>query len=121
MTLVDVRGDLMGFYFRLVGTKLEDRGRRGDQGKTLDQIEPAGYRALLAQAYGAAVTRGGSVLHRLEFEQAPGTVWYERVVLPLTLRGETVDALLEGIDWPVTMSQNLADFDPSSLVYTKGH
>ncbi len=43
ISLIDVLGEPAEFYFRLVGTKIEDRGRRGDQGKTLNQVEPAKF------------------------------------------------------------------------------
>ncbi len=114
MSLIDVLSEPAGFYFRLVGTKIEDRGRRGDQGKTLDQIGPAAYRALLTKAYETAVAKAKPVVQRLELKEAPGRIWYERVVLPFTLGGERVEGLLEGIDWPQGMIQNLAEFDPAN-------
>ncbi len=114
VSMIDVLGEPAGFHFRLVGTKIEDRGRRGDHGKILDQIEPAAYRALLTKAYETVVAGAEPVVQRLEFKEAPGRIWYERVVLPFTLGGERVEGLLEGIDWPLSMNQDLAEFDPAN-------
>ena len=100
VSLVQVMHDPLTFRFRLVGTRIEEAGRRGDQNKTLDQIEPASYRDTLSAAFGAAATSAEPVINLIKLRDTRRVFHYEQLVLPFTVEGEGVDMLLHGIDWP---------------------
>ena len=100
VSLMQVTHDPLSFRFRLVGTRIEEAGRRGDQNKTLDQIEPDSYRETLIGAFGAAATSAEPVINLIEIRGPHRAFHYEQVVLPFTVKGERVEMLLHGIDWP---------------------
>jgi hypothetical protein len=99
VTIVDVVHDPLNFRFRLIGTRIEEAGRRGDQGKTLDQIEPESYRDMIGSAYREVVESGGPACQRITYVLREDVVSFERVILPFTRTGHRVDLLLEALDW----------------------
>lgn len=115
ITLVDVQREPLNFYFRLVGTKIEEAGRRGDQGKTLDAVEPASYRETLELIYRETTEAAEPGLKRIRLLREADEVWYEQVVLPFTRDGDRVDMLLSGTDWPPEMEYGLLKFDRNGL------
>lgn len=114
MALLEVTDPAGRFRFRLVGTRLELLGRRGDQGRSLDEIEPAWYRAVLEAAYVEVVKTGEAMAQRLESLAAPETTWCERVVLPFTVAGQGVELLVDAFDWPSGLEEGLNDLIPAA-------
>lgn len=113
LSLIEVTHDPLKFRFRLVGTMIEEAGRRGDQNKTLDQIEPDSYRETLEAAYLAAVSHGAPALNLIRIQRQKGMVWYEQVVLPFTVHGDKVAFLLDGVEWPPETKNGFANFETS--------
>ena len=107
VTIIDVVLDPLNFRFRLIGTRIEEAGRRGDQGKTLDQIEPASYRDLVGTAYREVVEGALPTCHQISYFHRQDLVSFERIILPFTLTGSAVDFLLEALDWLPGVQQDL--------------
>ena len=110
VTIIEVGHEPLEFRFRLVGTKVEDAGRRGDQGRTLDLIEPEDYRSMTKEAYEKVVETDLPVFERVGYPHGRNVVGFERAVLPFSLGGESVDLLLDCLDWPYGVEQDLANF-----------
>jgi len=114
VTLVQVTSDPPTYRFRLVGTRIEEAGRRGDQNKTLDQIGPESYREALRAAYDLAATGAEPAINRIEIHGPQRRFQYEQVVLPFTVEGESVEMLLHAIDWASDVTPN---FETKSSVW----
>jgi hypothetical protein len=99
MAIVDVLRDPANFRYRLIGTRLEEAGRRGDQGKTLDQIEPAAYRRMVEQTFRVVVETGQPLCHQISYVHHQSLVSFEQIILPFSRAGDTVEVLLEALDW----------------------
>ncbi|MEM7226079.1 MAG: PAS domain-containing protein [Pseudomonadota bacterium] len=99
ITLVDVLSGPLNFYYRLIGTRIEELGRHGDQGKTVDQIRPACYRQLCRDAYHEAVETAAPLCLRICRRQSDGEVGYERMILPFGGDEGRVVTLLDALDW----------------------
>lgn len=114
VVLVDVLRDPLRFRFRLVGSHIEEVGRRGDQGRMLDDIEPPYYAAFVRDGYTEAVTSGACLIDRITFHPATRPtlqpLTYERLVLPLSSDGAVIDMLLVASDWPREISNDLRKF-----------
>jgi hypothetical protein len=91
MALLDVTEPAGRFRFRLVGTRLELLGRRGDQGRTVDEIEPGWYGTVLEAAYVEVVETGEA-----------------------TVTGQGVELLLDAFDWPSGLEERLNDLIPAA-------
>jgi hypothetical protein len=87
------------FRFRLVGTRIEETGHPGLQGRWAHELSPLPYRRLVLQAYCEAVREAAPNFYRLALDHADQRLRYERVTLPLASDGRTVDTLLVGTDW----------------------
>ena len=107
VTIIDVVYDPLNFRFRLIGTRIEEAGRRGDQGKTLEQIEPAAYRNLVGSAYREVVESARPTCHQISYVHRQDLVSFERIILPFTRTGSGVDLLLEALDWLPGVQQDL--------------
>lgn len=105
ITLVEVLS-ADSFRLRLIGTRLEDCGRRGDQGKTMDQIEPKAFSETVTEVYKSVVRTGAPQVYRIDYPLRDVETKIEQIVLPFTNGGEDVAMLLEGSDWPAGMEQN---------------
>ncbi len=118
VTLVDVLRDPLRFRMRLVGSQIEDVGRRGDQGKMLDDIKPEYYAAFLRPQYSAAATAGEPLFHRITFlaDTRPNLhpLTYERALLPLSADGAAVNMLMVASDWPRDIDGALRKFHAGS-------
>ena len=115
VNLVEVLRAEKNFRYRLLGTQIEDAGRRGDQGKTLDRIGLRAFGELLSDAYCEVLSDGRPVCRRVEYRNRDMEVWFEQLILPFALEGMEVELLLEAIDWPLGMIQNfrnLAHVEP---------
>jgi len=96
--LVDVEDDPPGFRYRLVGTEVADRYGRNFCGKRLDEIDFGDSHDTIRRDYEEAVRSGKPAYSRLQFEVETTNklLLYERIVLPLSNDGETVNMLLCG-------------------------
>lgn len=115
VNLVEVLRDENNFRYRLLGTQIEDAGRRGDQGKTLDRIALQVFGEMLGEAYREVLADGRPVCRRIEYQNRDADIWFEQLILPFALEGTDVELLLEGFDWPLGMIQNfrnLAHVEP---------
>lgn len=99
IAIVDVLRDPANFRFRLIGTRLEEAGRRGDQGKTLDQIEPAAYRRVVGRAFREVVETAQPLCHQVSYMHHQNLVSFEQIILPFSHTGDRVEVLLEALDW----------------------
>lgn len=116
VTIVDVLREPLNFRFKLIGTKIEEAGRLGDQGKTVDQIEPIAYRKMVAAAYRRVVEGRKPLCHRISYRHHQSNVTLERVILPFTLAGSDVEVLLEASDWQPGTHQDLKNLDYSDAI-----
>jgi hypothetical protein len=107
ITIIDVVHHPINFRYRLIGTRIEEAGRRGDQGKTLDQIEPASYRYLVGSAYREVVECAQPSCHQISYVHRQDLVSFERIILPFTRTGSGVDLLVEALDWLPGVQQDL--------------
>ncbi len=99
ITIVDVLRDPLNFRYRLIGTRLEEAGRRGDQGKTLDQVEPEIYRDMIGQTFRHVVDFRQPVCHHISYLHHQNLVSYEQLILPFSHKGAEVEVLVEALDW----------------------
>ena len=116
VTIVDVLREPLNFRFKLIGTKIEEAGRHGDQGKSVDQIEPIVYGKMVAAAYREVVARREPLCHRINYQHHQSQVTLERVILPFTVAGSDVEKLLEASDWPPGTHQDLKNLDYSDAI-----
>lgn len=107
ITIVDVLRDPLNFRYRLIGTRLEEAGRRGDQGKTLDQIEPETYRNMIGQTFRQVVDFRQPLCHHISYLHHQNMVSYEQLILPFRHRGAEVEVLVEALDWLPGVQQDL--------------
>ena len=99
ITIVDVLRDPLNFRYRLIGTRLEEAGRRGDQGKTLDQVEPAPYRDMIRQSFRHVVDFKQPLCHHISYLHHQNLASYEQLILPFSRTGSDVEVLVEALDW----------------------
>lgn len=99
ITVVDVLRDPLNFRYRLIGTRIEEAGRRGDQGKTLDQVEPASYRDMIGQTFRQVVEFGQPLCHHISYVHHQNLVSVEQLILPVSRTGPGVEVLVEALDW----------------------
>jgi hypothetical protein len=89
----------VSFRFRLVGTRIEEAGHPGLQGRWVHELMPLAYRRLVLQAYSEAVRESAPNFYRVALDHGGQQLRYERVTLPLGDGGGFVDSLLVGTDW----------------------
>jgi len=117
--LVDVRDDGQAFHFRLVGSGLVDYLGADVTGKSLDELakgeQPfAEFKEQFSEAISARATVRG-VFHipsQFTFHKMP----FERLILPLSDDGRTVNMLLGTVNLP---SEDMPE-DHSEVVLLKG-
>lgn len=107
VSIIEVLREPLNFRYKLIGTKIEDAGRHGDQGKTVDQIEPACYRDMVSAACRTVVDTAQPLVHQVTYLHHQNRVKFERVILPFTVSGGVVEVLLEGSDWLTGSHQDL--------------
>lgn len=114
VNLVEVLRAPLRFRLRLVGSGIEDLGRRGDQGKMIDEIDPPDYAKLVHRHYAEVVESGEPGFHRITFtplaRPTRHPLSYERVALPLSADGAEIDMLLAASDWPKEISPDLRHY-----------
>ncbi len=102
--LIEVHRDVpakpaLAFRFRLVGTRIEETGHPGLQGRWAHELSPDVYRRLVLHGYRLAVREAAPNFYRVTLDHAGQKLRYERVVLPLGDDGCTVSTLLVGTEW----------------------
>lgn len=102
--LIEVHRDVppkpaLAFRFRLVGTRIEETGHPGLQGRWAHELSPVVYRRLVLHGYTLAVREAAPNFYRVALDHAGQKLRYERVVLPLGDDGRTVSTLLVGTEW----------------------
>lgn len=113
VTIVDVLRKPLNFRYKLIGTKIEEAGRLGDQGKTVDQIEPIAYRKMVEAAFRQVVDGREPLCQRIIYQYHQRQVSLERVIVPFTVAGSDVEVLFEASDWPPGIHQDLRNLDYS--------
>ncbi len=99
VTIVDVLRDPLNFRYRLIGTRLEEAGRRGDQGKTLDQVEPPAYRNMIRQTFCQVVDFRQPLCQHISYLHHQNLASCEQLILPFSTTGTEVEVLVEALDW----------------------
>lgn len=96
--LVNIESDPPGFRYRLVGTEAAARYGMDFTGKRLDELDFGDRHDTIRRDYEEAVRSGKPVYSRLQFEveATDKLLLYERIVLPLSDDGATVNMLLGG-------------------------
>lgn len=113
ITVIEVLRDPLNFRYKLIGTRIEAAGRRGDQGKTVDRIEPAPYRDLADAAYRQVTKDRAPCCQRISYVsyvREEDVISFERIILPFTQSGDEVDVLLEAMDWWPGFQQDFSNF-----------
>ncbi len=113
VTIVEVLGEPLNFRYKLIGTKIEEAGRLGDQGKTVDQIQPIGYREIVDAAFRRVVDGREPICQRITYQYHQRQVSLERVIVPFTVAGSDVEVLFEASDWAPGVHQDLRNLDYS--------
>jgi hypothetical protein len=92
--LVDVGTDPVDFRFRLAGTGLfKIHGAELTNKRALD-LEPPAFGALIHRLYCDALERRAPIAHRLLIECETRRSAYQRIILPLSEDGATINRLL---------------------------
>lgn len=96
--LVDVERHPTRFRFRLVGTEIVEAYGIDATGRFLDDLDFSDRAPSVIAHYAAAVTTREPSCHSVQFTRGSGRhLSYERVILPLSADGVSVDMLLGGI------------------------
>jgi hypothetical protein len=106
--LIDVRREPLDFVYRVFGSVIARAHGREYTGKSARELEPAGFADLIWRQYLEVVDAKAPRLHAIQLESGGKYMNYQRLTLPLSSDGETVDKLLavsieDGSFWkPVT-------------------
>jgi hypothetical protein len=96
--MVTVTRNPMRFWFRLFGTGAAEEYGADVTGQYLDEIDLDQVQSGIIEHYKTATLEGRPVYSRCHYVKNDGkSLHYERVLLPLSSDGETVDMLLGGI------------------------
>lgn len=113
LSLIEVLRDPLNFRMKLVSKRAEGLGRHNDNGKMLDELEPAFFRDFIRGYYVRVAETLEPVIDRVQF--APGArptgslPGYERLILPLAGEGDTAEFLAVASDWPDDVDASLRD------------
>lgn len=95
--LLDVVGTPPRFRFRLVGTEVTSRYGEELTGRFLDEVDLDDVGVDILGEYQRAIREAGPVLGRWAYEKRSGQYLnYERLILPLSSDGRSIDMLLCG-------------------------
>lgn len=94
INLIDVRSQLPAFRFRLVGTAVVQAYGRDVTGRSVRDLSPPDYADLIHTAFAEAVRLRRPVLHELRFSDGWKTHAMQRLTLPLSTDGGSVDMLM---------------------------
>jgi hypothetical protein len=96
--LVDVEHDPLTFRFRLLGNEVVNRYGADFTGKRLDEVDFGDRTEEIRREYEQTATGNKPVYarHQIHVVQAETYLPYERILLPLSDDGETVNMILGG-------------------------
>jgi len=97
ISLIEVHGDPLRFYFRLDGTKQVDLFGVDCTRHYLDECMPADHTAMAAASYSEVVECGEPRYHRRQIAFHQRMIDYEIVILPFSNDGARIDLLMTGI------------------------
>jgi hypothetical protein len=108
LILVDILPDGDIFY-RVHGTELAEWLGQDLTGKTLSALNPPEFRALIRAEYADIVaSRSPAVIRRRRHYEGRGSFVIERILLPLSRDGQTIDQVLTLAGWlPETRQTDL--------------
>ena len=92
--LIDVSHDSLGFVYRVFGTDIARAHGKEYTGKSVRQLQPAGFADLVWQQYLEVVEAKAPRLHAVQLEADGRHEKYQRLTLPLSSDGAIVDKLL---------------------------
>jgi hypothetical protein len=100
--LVDVQGNPLSFHFRLLGSQVVDHYGSDFTGKHLDEMDFGGSGTAIRGEYEETVASRQPTYarHLIEVAQTQRILMYERLLLPLSDDGKTVNMLL-GAGYPL--------------------
>ena len=96
--LVDVEPDPPGFRFRLLGTEVVNRYGADFTGKRLDEVDLGDQGEVVRREYVEVVGSKKPLYsrHQIQIDETGSFLPYERILLPLSDDGETVNMILGG-------------------------
>ncbi|HLJ20577.1 MAG TPA: PAS domain-containing protein [Stellaceae bacterium] len=92
--LIDVRRDPLDFVYRVFGSGVAQAYGKEFTGRSARDLKPAGFAALIWRQYLEVVETRAPRLHWVLLALGGNYLRYQRVTLPLSDDGETVDKLL---------------------------
>jgi hypothetical protein len=92
--LIDVHREPLDFIYRVFGTGIADAHGREYTGKSARLLEPAGFAELVWQQYLEVVEAKAPRLHAVRRDTGARYEKYQRLTLPLSSDGTSVDKLL---------------------------
>jgi len=96
--LVDVQHAPLRFRYRLVGTKVDAGYGRELTGRFLDEVDLNGHEREIVDEYVRVARSGQPLCTTWEYTRGDGRhMRYERLALPLSSNGKTVDMLFGGV------------------------
>jgi hypothetical protein len=96
--LADVQRDPLRFRYRLIGTNVTDGYGRELTGQFLDEVDLNKHEREIVEEYKRVVECCEPICATWEYSRADGRhIRYERLALPLSSDGKTVDMLFGGI------------------------
>jgi len=94
--LVEITYDPIVFLFRISGSNIDRDEGFNMQGKTLDEYPLPQHREAVRKTYMRALEKGQPDYEEIERLDEGKVVRYGRLILPLSERGDRVDAFLMG-------------------------
>ncbi|MGH6913817.1 MAG: PAS domain-containing protein [Geminicoccales bacterium] len=91
--LVDVSYEPPDLRYRLFGSEIALSHGADFTGKSVRDLDPPGFNELIWEQYMEVVTSGEPRVHRVIYETPRRLASYERLTLPLSADGQTVDML----------------------------
>ena len=111
--LIDVSYQPLDFVYRVFGSGIVDAARKDYTGKSIRELEPADFAALIWRQYLEVVTERKPCLHGVKLSAGGRFLRYHRLTLPLSSDGLVVDKLLavsieDGKFWESFRDANVA-------------
>jgi hypothetical protein len=92
--LVDVSYDPLDFVYRVFGTAIATAHKEDYTGRSVRALDPKTFSDLVWSQYCEALERRAPILHGVLFVTADHCSKYQRLILPLSTDGATIDKLL---------------------------
>lgn len=92
--LIEVERDPLTFRYRLDGTTIAERHGSDFTGRTIDEIKPTFYSAMLRRHFAEIVDGKHPTCYRISYRHGAHAKTYVRLALPLARDGSSVDMIL---------------------------